>query len=215
MSGPAEATSRVLDPVPPAKPSSVKRLSEIRSRIPDAVDLILIGDSLAAAWPDALVAEAFPSRRAWNFGLPGDRIQNTLWRLDHVATAHLRPREVVLLVGTNNLGDGDAADEIASGLVTLLRRIAELWGEPRVILVTIQRRGEPPGFRNDIRLAIRNLLVRDLAAMADTALVDADDALAAGSEEPCSLDPDLLHLSEPGYLRLGRAVRARLVPPAR
>jgi platelet-activating factor acetylhydrolase IB subunit beta/gamma len=209
----AGALSRVLNPVPPAKPSSVKRLAEIQRRIPDAADVILLGDSLVAAWPDTLVGEAFPNRRVWNFGLPGDRIQNTLWRLQTVPTAHLRPREVVLLLGTNNLGDGDAADEIAEGLVTLLRGIAELWGSPRVFLVTIPGRGEPPGFRNETRLAIRDQLVRDLAARPDTILVDADDVLAAGRDEASSLLPDLLHISEAGYARLSAAVA--VLTPAR
>ena len=207
MIGPAEALSRVLTPVPPAKPSSVKRLGEIQRRIPDAADIILLGDSLAAAWPDALVAEAFPDRRVWNFGLPGDRIQNTLWRLETVATEHLRPREVVLLLGTNNLGDGDAAGEIAQGLTTLRGRIAELWGGPRVILITIPRRGEAPGFREETRLAIRDQLAGDVAAMADTIVVDADDILAAGRGEASSLLPDLLHISEAGYARLSAALR--------
>ncbi len=209
----ADAPSRVQNPVPPAKPSSVKRLGEIQRRIPDAADVILLGDSLVAAWPDALVAEAFPNRRVWNFGLPGDRIQNTLWRLETVATAHLRPREVVLLLGTNNLGDGDAADAIANGLVTLVGRIAELWGGPRIVLVTTPRRGDLPGFRNETRLAIRDQLSRDMAAMGGTILVDADDVFAEGQDEASSLLPDLLHISEAGYARLSAALR--VLTPAR
>jgi len=216
MSGRPEATpGRVSVPVPPAKPSSMKRLAEMQARIPEAADLILLGDSLAAAWPDALLPAAFPNRRVWNFGLPGDRIQNTLWRLNTGATAHLRPREVVLLLGTNNLGDGDPPGAIAAGVLAVMRRARDLWGMQHGILVTIPRRGELPGFREADRLAVNMDLARQLATSRDMACLDADRALAFARGDLPSLDPDLLHISRAGYDRLSRAVRTALdIKPA-
>jgi lysophospholipase L1-like esterase len=41
-------------------------------------------------------------------------------------------------------------------------------------------------------------------------LLDADHALASGPEEAPSLLPDLLHLSDAGYVRLSAALRALL-----
>jgi lysophospholipase L1-like esterase len=210
MSGAHDGLGRVLNPVPPVKPSSVKRLAEIEARLPDAADLILFGDSLAAGWPRELHGQAFPGRRVWNFGLPGDRIQNALWRLGKVATAHLRPREVVLLLGTNNLGDGDPPEAIAA----VLRQALALWGDPRPVVLTVPRRGEPPGFRDADRAVLNETLRGELRAFQCATLVDADAALALASvrEEP-SLQPDLLHLSEAGYRRLGIATAALLATP--
>jgi lysophospholipase L1-like esterase len=210
MSGAEDGLGRVLNPVPPVKPSSVKRLAEIEARLPDAADLILFGDSLAAGWPEALHGQAFPDRRVWNFGLPGDRIQNALWRLGKVATAHLRPREVVLLLGTNNLGDGDPPEAIAEGLLAVAARIAALWGSPRIILVTVPARGAPPGFREADRLALNGRLPELIVTRPGTDLVEADAALESGPGEDPSLLPDMLHLSEPGYVRLSRALGALL-----
>ncbi|NNM74956.1 GDSL-type esterase/lipase family protein [Enterovirga aerilata] len=210
MTASPDAVARVLTPVPPAKPSSARRLAELGARIPDYVDLILLGDSLAAAWPSHLQGEAFPGRRVLNLGLPGDRIQNTLWRLRGGETAHLRPRELVLLLGTNNLGDGDPPDAIAAGLAAVLRRALSLWTGARPLVVTVPRRGEPPGFREADRLALNAALAAGLAGLAEAAIVDADAALAATRDEEPSLMPDRLHISREGYVRLSRAMRVAL-----
>jgi hypothetical protein len=111
-SGPA-TPGRVLMPRPPSTPSALKRLNRLAANLPRAADLILVGDSLAAGWPTDLIAQ--PWQHVFNFGLPGDRIQHTLWRLDVLPLAHLRPERVVILLGTNNLGDGDEPDTIAAG----------------------------------------------------------------------------------------------------
>ena len=103
----ARALARVLSPVPPSKPTASKRLSMLSATLPRAADMVVLGDSLAASWPADLLSAAAPGRRIWNFGLPGDRLQNTLWRLAAIDTSHLRPALCLLLLGTNNLGDGD------------------------------------------------------------------------------------------------------------
>lgn len=199
------ALDRVLTPVPPTKPSSVKRLGELERQMPARADLILLGDSLAAGWPADLYGAAFPGRHVFNFGLPGDRVQNTLWRLETVELGHLRPRELVLLLGTNNLGDGDPPHAIADGVVSVLRRAAALWDAPRTLLVSVPWRGEPPGFREPDRLALNAKLAAELHALPRSSLIDADLALADADGQARSLDPDLLHLSRAGYARLSAA----------
>lgn len=207
---PAQALARVLTPAPPAKPSSLKRLAHIAARIPETADLVLFGDSLAAAWPEALLHSAFPGWRVFNFGLPGDRVQNSLWRLASIPTTHLRPRALVMLLGTNNLGDGDPPEAIAQGLAAVLEAAIRQWGDPAAFVVTIPRRGEAPGFRQ----TERSRLNAELAGLRAT-LLDADAALVPSpGEEPCLL-ADMLHLSEAGYRRLGAALAAAIGAAAR
>ena len=83
---PAPPVARVVTPVPPTKPSALRRLDGLAAAVPGAADLVVLGDSLAAAWPSADLLAARPGCVPFNFGLPGDRIQHTLWRLDAVAT---------------------------------------------------------------------------------------------------------------------------------
>jgi hypothetical protein len=122
-------------PVPPAKASALRRLAEMQAGMPAGADLVLLGDSLAAGFPGALVPLPSAEWRLVNLGLPGDRVQNTLWRLENVPTQHLRPRVAILLLGTNNLGDGDPPDAIAAGILAVLRRalapLGRTEGHPR------------------------------------------------------------------------------------
>jgi lysophospholipase L1-like esterase len=173
----------------------------MRRRLPEAADLVLLGDSLAAGWPPDLITAVAPGRRVFNFGLPGDRVQNTLWRLREIPTGHLRPRDLVVLLGTNNLGDGDPPGAIAAGLELALAEARRLWAVPRTILVTIPRRGPEPGFREPDRLALN----ASLAGVGAEFLIDADAVLDVADGTP-SLLPDRLHLSEDGYKRLSAAL---------
>jgi lysophospholipase L1-like esterase len=204
------AFARVLVPVPPMKPSARKRFAGMQARIPEAADLILLGDSLAAGWPGALVPLPFPEWQVLNLGLPGDRVGNTLWRLENLPARHLRPRVMLLLLGTNNLGDGDPADAITAGILAVLGRARDVWGGPKAILVTVPRRGLDPGFREAERSALNAALARRLESDTEVTILDADAALAEASGEAPSLLPDRLHLSEAGYARLGAALRPLL-----
>jgi lysophospholipase L1-like esterase len=207
-----DAAACALVPAPPGKPSALRRLREIEAGIPPEADLILFGDSLAAGWPPDLYGQAFPNRRVFNFGLPGDRVQTSAWRLENLSVGHLRPRELLVLLGTNNLGDGDPPDAVAAALAALVGRAAALWGEPATIVATIPRRGELPGFREADRGVLNATLARALSRVPRARILDSDMALAAGPGEAPSLLADHLHLSEAGYGRLSAALAALLGP---
>jgi lysophospholipase L1-like esterase len=188
--------SRVLVPVPPDKDSALRRLARIV--VPAAADLVLLGDSNAAAWPADLLDAALAGLRVFNFGLPGDRIQNTLWRLDAISTGHLRPRYVLLVLGTNNLADGDAPDDIAAGLAAVIEASAGLWGAPEIILPAIARRVAGPLARSSERVLLNDRILA--IARPGVHPVRADlvlDAIGAAAFEP-----DGIHVSRLGYERL-------------
>lgn len=196
-----------LRPEPPRQVSTLKRFRALAASVPRQTDLIILGDSLAAGWPLSLLEEAAPQgTRIFNFGLPGERIQNTLWRLHEIDTSHLRPRIVVVLLGTNNLGDGDAAATILAGLSTLVVLMRTLWGNPRIILISIPWRGSPkPGLREADRLWIN----RSLCGLYGVGFLDADDALTVPGKPV--LENDALHLSAHGYSLLSHALQRLLL----
>lgn len=197
-------TGRPLVPAPPDTPNALKRLARIA--VPDSADLVLLGDSNAAAWPADLLEAALPGWRVFNFGLPGDRIQNTLWRLDAVSTSHLRPRHAVVILGTNNLRDGDAPSEIAVGLAAVVDRISDLWGGPDIIVPAIARRYAGPLARDQEREALNGLLV----AMSRPRLrIVRSDVVLDGLGRD-AFEPDGIHISHTGYAALS-GLLARLL----
>ncbi|MDB5591245.1 GDSL-type esterase/lipase family protein [Enterovirga sp.] len=198
--------AKPLRPVPPTKESYLKRFRAMSAALPEEADLILIGDSLAASWPSALLEGARGGRRVLNLGLAGDRVETTAWRLGAGRTEHLRPRELVLLVGSNNLTDGDAPEAIAAGIGQVVRQARWLWGEPDTVVVTVPWRGPAPGFRDGERLRLNALLGRDLPATLGARVIDADRALDHSPPAYPGFLPDLVHLSPDGYRQLTRAL---------
>ena len=105
--------------------------------------LVFLGDSITEGWLrtgfsaraasiaqpacEAIWRRAFGRWRPLNFGIGGDRVQDLGWRLQHglLAAPQLQPQVFVLLIGTNDLGNGEAAAVAlaeARALVGQLRR---------------------------------------------------------------------------------------------
>ena len=83
------------------------------------IDVYFEGDSITRRWgatdyPDLLAnwKQNFFGWNAADFGWGADRTQNILWRLENGELDGVNPKVVVLLAGTNNVGDpsfqGDA-----------------------------------------------------------------------------------------------------------
>ena len=81
------------------------------------VDVLFLGDSITDAWggpghnPKAagakIFAVEFEPLKAANFGIGGDRTQHVLWRLQNGELDGIRPKVVMLMIGTNNSNRND------------------------------------------------------------------------------------------------------------
>src|SRR5690242_8364585 len=79
------------------------------------IDLLFVGDSITDNWRSRgsnVWNKYYAPRHAANFGIGGDRTQHVLWRIDHGELDGLKPKVIVLMIGTNN-SNSDSADEIA------------------------------------------------------------------------------------------------------
>jgi lysophospholipase L1-like esterase len=108
-------------PVFRTDPNSLVAHSQLLGKAKQAeIEVYFEGDSItrrwgALDWPD-LLANWKLNFSGWNaadFGWGADRTQNILWRLEHGELDGVKPKVVVLLAGTNNLGN--AAGQIAAG----------------------------------------------------------------------------------------------------
>lgn len=168
---------------------------------------LLVGDSIFARWQSA---SADLGRPVVNFSVSGDRTENVLDRLDRAEFAATSIRQVVVLIGTNNLRRDDAC-EVAGGVSAIVGRLHERLPQAAIHVVSILPRG--PHLRTKRReIAAVN---RDLAADQERLRIRYIDAYgpfkaACAEQEECSLLVDRLHPGADGYTLLGRVIGAAL-----
>jgi lysophospholipase L1-like esterase len=189
------------------------------------VDVLFLGDSITDGWrrpgPNGgkgVWDREFAPLRAANFGIGGDRTQHVLWRIEHGTLEGLRPRVVVLMIGTNNTGferDGTTARntpaETVAGVQAILGQLRRRVPEARVLLLAVFPRGEKPDHPQRLQV---NEINRGLAPLADgrhvTFLDVGPSFLAADGALPAAVMPDFLHPREEGYTRWAAALQAPL-----
>src|ERR1022692_2241205 len=100
------------------------------------IDIYFEGDSITRRWgatdyPELLANwnQNFFGWNAADFGWGADTIQNILWRLDNGELDGVNPKIIVLLAGTNNVGNRTPLDgieapaaDITRGLQAILQR---------------------------------------------------------------------------------------------
>ncbi|XP_031622806.1 platelet-activating factor acetylhydrolase IB subunit beta homolog [Contarinia nasturtii] len=130
-------------------------LSECREK--DA-EVIFIGDCVletlqhTASWN-----QYFAPMHSLNFSIYSDETQNTLWRIQNGALDNVKPKIVVLLVGTNNITN--TAEEVAEGIFEIVKNIREKLPDAYIVLPTLLPRGQQPN-----RLREKNQQVNKLIA---------------------------------------------------
>jgi lysophospholipase L1-like esterase len=195
-------------PSPRTDPNSLIAHEQLREKTKKGrIDIYFEGDSITRRWgatdrPD-LLADWNQNFFGWNaadFGWGADKIENILWRLDNGELDGLNPKVIVLLAGTNNVGNtvpatGALANvtPISSGLQTLLRSLQSKAPEATIIVTAIFPRNDNPA----VMPAINKINV-NLSQMADgkkirllninSKLADSNGKLFDGM-----MDPDQLH----------------------
>jgi cephalosporin-C deacetylase len=148
-------------PVPRSDANSMKAHEQLLAkRTAGQIDVYFVGDSITRRWgtSDAQYADLYANWKAnftgWNaanFGWGGDKTQHMLWRLRHGELDGVRPKVVVLMAGTNNVGRatplGDAgarAEEVARGVSALVREIRQRAPDATVVITGITARDDNP-----------------------------------------------------------------------
>jgi beta-glucosidase len=131
------------------EPNWRARVTELDRELASAnlarVRLLFLGDSITEGWTPQLFQQFYGHRAALNLGVSGDSTQGLLWRLTHGPLGQsLRPRLVVLLIGTNDLWVGARPENIALGIAQVVRTIRQRSPDSRVLLLGILPRGAEP-----------------------------------------------------------------------
>ncbi|MFT3786915.1 MAG: GDSL-type esterase/lipase family protein [Tepidisphaeraceae bacterium] len=194
------------------------------------IDLYFLGDSITRRWGctdpqwSHLLANwkrNFFGWNAGNFGWGGDLVQHMLWRIHHGELDGVNPKAIVILAGTNNVGQATGDDakvsEIADGVSLLVDTCRAKAPGAAIILMAIFPRNDSMAVMPEIRAI--NERLRPIAAERGIHFIDIGDRLADadGVLRP-GMAIDGLHLNEVAYQAWADALRPLLIellgPPA-
>jgi beta-glucosidase len=170
---------------------------------PGSVDVLLVGDSITIQWADSW-KQHFPTRKAINIGIGGDKTQNVLWRLDHGGVAGLQPKAIVLMIGNNNMffTPETGTEAAALGIQMCVRNLREKFPDSPLVLAKILPAHAPGNrFHDDIikTNAALDALKPETDPMVRVLDLFPDFTNPDGSLKKDLFTPDHIHLSPQGY----------------
>ena len=178
------------------------------------LDLIFFGDSIARGWEDYddLWATHFAPRRCGLFATSYDTTSNLIWRIDHGELDNVKPKAVVVLIGTNNRKDtSQTADDIAKGIDAIVKRIQVKQPDAKILLLGILPQGRRPTNAGRVMFSSVNAIV---AKFADEKTVFFSDhgpfILEPDGRLSEAVSPDGTHLTRLGYERWATALEPDL-----
>ncbi len=184
------------------------------------VDVLFLGDSITDNWrkPEqgfAVWEKNFAPLHAANFGIGGDQTQHVLWRMKNGELSGIKPRAVVLMIGTNNTGlerdqltPRNTTDEVTAGVTAIVQGLRTQLPETKILLLAIFPRAKLP--TDPVRLQIGEINSA-LARLHDGKhilfLNIGDRFLEADGTMSKEVMPDFLHPSTKGYEIWAEAIK--------
>jgi lysophospholipase L1-like esterase len=183
------------------------------------IDLLFVGDSITDGWRNVGIRswnQHFAALQPANFGIVGDGTQNVLWRLQNGELEVMRPKVVVLLIGTNNIPASDEevtevtiAEQVVEAVQLLVTTLQAAQPQAKILLLGILPRGQ---FENPGRATIRK--VNQMLAGAEKGpvrVLDIGDQFLDGTRIPKELMSDYLHPTARGYKVFAEAIRPTIL----
>ena len=172
----------------------------------DQNTVVFLGDSITQGWGDDM-GNTFPGLRVANRGISGDTTRGMLLRLKNDVLA-LKPKGIVMLMGTNDLEEGADAATISNNIELMLEAIRKNDPKTPVTLCRVfpasASKKRPSDQIQAINAAIANVAKGfPQVTMVDTWTLFANEKGDAKESE----FPDLLHPNQMGYAKWGAAIR--------
>ncbi len=190
-------------------------------------ELVFLGDSITHSWEGkgkAVWEKTWAPLKAANFGISGDRTEHVLWRLDHGNFDGLKPKAIVLMIGTNNTGHQGrpqkeianavykcTAEQTAEGIKAILAKLQQKCPDAKILVLGIFPRGADKNDKFRQQNEATNAIVKGYADGKKVFFLDVSDKfLEADGTLPKSIMPDLLHPNEKGYQIWSDAMEAKV-----
>jgi len=179
-----------------------------------SVDLIFIGDSITQAWESVgrrVWKKYYGERNAVNLGVSGDRTENVLWRLDNGNIKNIRPKAAVIMIGTNNSGDGrSTAEEMIDGVTAVVDKLRAKLPKMEILLLDIFPRGQRINAQRGKILQVNQVLSRLDARPHVTFLRIGHNFVSPDGTIAKDIMPDFLHLTPKGYEIWAKSIKPTL-----
>jgi lysophospholipase L1-like esterase len=221
-------------PLPRTDANSLKAHEDLLAkRKGGQIDVYFEGDSITRRWGASdeqykdFLANWNTNFKGWNaanFGWGGDKTQNMLWRLQNGELDGLSPKVIVLLAGTNNVGNasplgnsGERAAEVARGVAAVVRELRKRAPQATVLVMGVTPRDDNPAVMPIIDAA--NTQIAKLADGKSVRYVNINDRLAfPDGTLRDGMSPDGLHFTVQAYQEWANALKPLLTellgPPA-
>lgn len=177
--------------------------------------VVFLGDSITAGWnaKKDIWDKAFGKYQPANFGIGGDRTQHVLWRITNGELDGIKPKAVVIMIGTNNSGS-DPAEGIAKGITKIVETVRSKQPQAKILLLAVFPRGNKPGGElgaQNEKLKEVNAIIAKLDDGKHVFFLDIGAKFVQGGG-PISKEimPDFLHLSPRGYQIWADAISPKL-----
>ncbi len=189
--------------------------------------LVFLGDSITQGWEGkgkTAWEKAYSKRQAANFGIGGDRTEHVLWRLQNGNFDGLKPKLIVLMIGTNNTGHEGrpqkelngavyhcTAEQTADGVKAIVQTLQKRMPETKILLLSIFPRGEKPEDKMRHQNESTNAIIAKLGDGSKVHYLDISKTfLQSDGTLTREVMPDLLHLSEQGYQMWADAIEPKI-----
>lgn len=168
-------------------------------------ELILDGDSITAGWR-RFWKDHFPKAKIYNFAISGDRTQHLLWRLQQGQLNSMHPKMVLLMIGTNNLGNKESPEDTIAGVQAVVEEYRKLCSDADIYVLGLLPRGPKQELRAQIQTV--NEAIAKLEDGKHVFYLDCSDVFLKddGQIDP-ALMPDYLHPSEKGYAAWAKVLK--------
>jgi lysophospholipase L1-like esterase len=189
--------------------------------------LVFLGDSITHGWEGkgkAVWTKDWAPLKAANFGIGGDRTEHVLWRLENGNFDGLKPKEIVLMIGTNNTGHQGrpqkelngavyacTAEQTAEGIKAIIAKLQQKCPDAKILILAIFPRGANKDDKFRQQNEATNSIIKGFADDKKVFFLDVGAKfLADDGTLPKSIMPDLLHPNAEGYQIWSDAMEAKV-----
>jgi lysophospholipase L1-like esterase len=162
--------------------------------------LVFDGDSITDNWQGQhpSVYDYFGSYKLLDNAIAGDQTENVLWRVRHGDLKGQHPKLIMLLIGTNNIGQ--EPKDIAAGIQAILQEYETRCPEAHILLLGVFPRGQQPNTPTREWIKSINKIISTFDDGNRVTYLDIGDKFLQpdGSISP-EIMPDFTHPTPKGY----------------